>query len=163
MFATKKKSDTSAPYSFDFNSATVFNGAVTIDAQAVDAAGNVGTSALVNTLVSNATGPAAFTFTEIQTQILNINCAVSGCHSGASPPAGLNMTAPAYASLVNVASTEVPSLLRVRPSDPNNSYMIQKLEGTAAVGGRMPLGGPFLDAATIARIRAWIAAGAPNN
>jgi len=27
----------------------------------------------------------------------------------------------------------------------------------------MPLGGPFLDAATIEQIKAWIAAGAPNN
>jgi hypothetical protein len=64
------------------------------------------------------------------------------------------------AMLVNVPSTEVPSLLRVRPGDPDNSYLIQKLEGTAAVGARMPLGGGALPAATIAAIRQWITDGA---
>jgi hypothetical protein len=27
----------------------------------------------------------------------------------------------------------------------------------------MPLGGPFLDAATISRVKSWINSGAPNN
>jgi hypothetical protein len=155
--------DTTAPYSFDWNSATVANGPATIDAQAGDAAGNVGTSALANTTVSNASGVTAFTFAQIQTQVLNVSCAVSGCHTGSSPPAGLDLSAPAYARLVNVASTEVPALRRIAPNDPANSYLIQKIEGTAAVGGRMPLGGPALDATTISRIRAWVSAGAPNN
>jgi hypothetical protein len=35
----------------------------------------------------------------------------------------------------------VSSLLRVKPGDPSNSYVIQKLESHAAVGERMPLGG----------------------
>jgi hypothetical protein len=43
-----------------------------------------------------------------------------------------------YANLVNVASSEVPSLKRVEPGDDNNSYLVQKIEGTAAVGVRMP-------------------------
>ncbi len=62
--------------------------------------------------------------------------------------------------LVGVPSTEVPSLLRVKPGDPDNSYIIQKLEGHAAVGGQMPLGGPYLSTATIAFIRQWITDGA---
>jgi len=65
-----------------------------------------------------------------------------------------------YALLVGVASGEQGSVLRVAAGNPNNSYLIQKLEGTAAVGGRMPLGGPFLDATTIGVIRQWIADGA---
>jgi hypothetical protein len=41
---------------------------------------------------------------------------------------------------------------------------VRKLEGTAGItGSRMPLGGPFFDAAAISRMRAWISAGAPNN
>ena len=51
---------------------------------------------------------------------------------------------------------EVPALKRVTPGDPNNSYVIHKLEGTQTVGQRMPLGGPFLDQATINEVRAWI-------
>ncbi len=62
--------------------------------------------------------------------------------------------------LVNVPSAEVPALMRVAPGDPNNSYLIQKLEGTAAVGGRMPLGGSPLPQATISVIRQWITNGA---
>jgi len=62
--------------------------------------------------------------------------------------------------LVNTASEEVPALLRVKPNDPDNSYVIDKLEGTQTVGGRMPAGGPFLDQVTIDQVRAWIASGA---
>jgi hypothetical protein len=113
--------------------------------------------------VSNSGGAAAFTFTEIQTQVLNVSCATVGCHSGGTPPAGLDLSASAYARLVNVASVEVPSARRIVPGDPASSYLIQKIEGTAAVGARMPFGGPYLDAATISRIRAWVSAGAPNN
>jgi CHRD domain/Bacterial Ig domain len=156
-------SDSTDPYTFSWNSASIANGAATIDAQALDAAGNVGTSALQSTTVSNAGGVAAFTFAEIQTQILNVSCASAGCHSGAAPPAGLDLSGSAYARIVNVASTEVPSLRRIAPGDPANSYLIQKIEGSAAVGVRMPFGGPFLDATTISRIRAWVSAGAPNN
>ena len=152
-----------APYSFAWNSASVANGPATVDAQAVDAAGNVGTSALLTTTVSNSVAPAAFTFSEIQTQVFNASCAGSGCHSGATPPAGLDLTASAYARIVNVASTQSPSLRRILPGDPANSYLIQKIEGTAAIGSRMPFGGAALDAMTIARIRAWVSAGAPNN
>jgi hypothetical protein len=65
-----------------------------------------------------------------------------------------------YALLVNVASTEDGSVLRVEPGDPDNSYLIQKLEGTASVGGQMPLGGTPLSQGTIDIIRQWITDGA---
>ncbi len=55
-------------------------------------------------------------------------------------------------------------MLRVKPGDPANSYLVQKLEGAAGITGeRMPLGGPFLDQATIDKVKSWIASGAPNN
>ena len=75
----------------------------------------------------------------------------------------MNLTSAAnsFNALVGVPSIEVPGLLRVEPSNPDDSYLVQKLEGTAAVGARMPLGSPNpLNAALIADIRAWIAAGA---
>jgi hypothetical protein len=66
--------------------------------------------------------------------------------------------------VVNVATAEQPTLKFVVPGDPTNSYLLQKLIGTSTIsGGRMPLNGPYLDAATIAQVTAWIAAGAQNN
>lgn len=101
------------------------------------------------------------TFDDLQTSIFTPSCAVSGCHTGASPPQGLRLDAGfAFSNLVNVASTEVPSLLRVDPGNPNNSYLVQKLEGTAAVGARMPFGGAPLDQALIDDVREWITNGA---
>jgi mono/diheme cytochrome c family protein len=91
--------------------------------------------------------------------IFTANCVE--CHSGGSAPRGLRLDAQnSYANLVNVNSSEVPSLKRVKPSDPDNSYLVHKIEGTAAVGARMPLGGPPLSAAEINLIRQWIAEGA---
>jgi hypothetical protein len=85
------------------------------------------------------------------------------CHEGAAAPLGLRLDeASAYAMLVNAPSVEVSSLNRVTPGDPDSSYLIQKLEGHAAVGGQMPLGQPPLPASTIAVIRKWIANGAPK-
>jgi hypothetical protein len=83
------------------------------------------------------------------------------CHAGAAAPQGLRLEeGMSHAMLVNVPSVEVPALRRVDPGNPANSYLIQKIEGTAAVGGRMPLGGPALPQATIDAIRQWITDGA---
>src|SRR5262245_10705850 len=87
-----------------------------------------------------------------------------GCHVGGGAPHQLKLDeANSYSNLVNVASHEVPSLLRVEPGDPDNSYMVQKVQGTAAVGGRMPLGLAPLTEEQIALIRRWISEGAANN
>lgn len=113
---------------------------------------------------SSATGPTPPTFAKIQSQILTPTCAVSGCHSGGRPAGGMDLSAPAYTRIVTVASSEVPSLVRIAPGSAANSYLIRKLEGAPGiVGSRMPLTGPSLDQATVDRIRAWIDAGAPNN
>jgi hypothetical protein len=97
----------------------------------------------------------------IQANVFTPVC--TGCHAGAAAPLGLRLEEGAsYALLVNAASVEVPDLRRVQPGNPNASYLIQKLEGTAARGGRMPLNQPALPAETIAVIRQWIADGAPN-
>lgn len=104
-------------------------------------------------------GALVATFPSIQANVFTPRC--TGCHAGAGAPVGLRLDeGNSYALLVGVASGEQGSLQRVAAGNPNNSYLIQKLEGTAAVGGRMPLGGPFLDTATIAVIRQWIADGA---
>ena len=105
--------------------------------------------------------PFGANFSEIQDNVFTPDCATSGCHLGAGAPQGLRLDASnSYGLLVNVASSEVPALMRVEPNDPDNSYLIQKLEGTATVGGRMPLGGAALEQATIDVIRQWVSDGA---
>jgi hypothetical protein len=99
-------------------------------------------------------------FQSIQDNVFTPICSV--CHAGGGAPEGLRLDqADAFNLLVGVASTEVPSLMRVKPGDPDNSYIIQKLEGHAAVGARMPFGGPYLTSDTVAFIRQWISNGAP--
>jgi len=101
--------------------------------------------------------------TEIE-PVLNNTCGLSGCHAGQFPNRGLRLqTGEAYALLVNIPSQEVPALMRVLPGDPNNSYLVQKLEGTAAIGAQMPRNGPPMSPEFIAMVRRWIAEGAPNN
>ncbi len=103
--------------------------------------------------------PLVPTFASIQQNVFTPICTT--CHAGASAPLGLRLDeASSYAALVNAASVEVPVLRRVLPGDPDASYLIQKLEGRAAVGSTMPLGQAPLPAATIAVIRQWIAQGA---
>ena len=104
-------------------------------------------------------GPLQANFDSIQSNVFTPIC--EGCHAGANAPVGLRLDAAnSYALLVGIASGEQPSLMRVAPGDPNNSYLVQKLEGTAAVGQRMPLGLPALPQADIDVIRQWIADGA---
>jgi hypothetical protein len=88
------------------------------------------------------------------------SCATAGCHSGAAPDAGLNLEAAnSYAELVGIPSTQDATINRVEPFDPDNSYLIQKLEDTAATGGVMPPSG-MLAQTSITTIRTWIANGA---
>ena len=67
-----------------------------------------------------------------------------------------------FASLVGVSSIQQPALSRVAAGDPANSYLVQKIEGTAPApnSSRMPFGQPALDQATIDNFRQWISDGA---
>ena len=108
---------------------------------------------------------SAATLDALQASVFTPTCAVSGCHTGPTGgalPAGLNLgnADASFANLVGVASVQQPTLSRVAAGDPDNSYLVQKLEGTAATGSRMPLGGGALDQALIDDIREWISNGA---
>jgi len=89
------------------------------------------------------------------------------CHNAfGSLFSGLNLTsAVAYTNLVNAASRGKTGAVRVIPGDPENSYLIHKLEGRAGiVGARMPFNSPaFLTSGQITVIKRWIELGAPNN
>jgi hypothetical protein len=110
------------------------------------------------------------TFSSIQRDIFEAadssgRPACSSCHNpngGAFRQVGLDMsTAGSFDSLVGVSSRQKPGLLRVAPGDPDNSYLVHKLEGrTDIIGGRMPNRGPYLSDGQIAIIRRWIELGA---
>ena len=70
------------------------------------------------------------------------------------------------------APTEIPRLLRIKPGKPNDSYLVQKIEGTPGIAGLQeppgcpgpPLNGAqCLSADDISAIRQWITEGALNN
>ncbi len=104
--------------------------------------------------------PLAATLESIQVNLFDASCTV--CHAGAAAPLGLRLDAGnSYTNLVGVPSTQVGSLLRVDPGDPDASYLIRKLEGTASEGQLMPLGGAPVPQATIDFVRQWISDGAP--
>ena len=104
------------------------------------------------------------TLDSIQENVFSEICAAA-CHTGPTGdtlPEGMDLTSAdaSFASLVGVPSIEVPANLRVNPGDADASYIVHKLEGTAAIGEQMPLDLDPLDPAIIAVIRAWIDAGA---
>jgi hypothetical protein len=101
------------------------------------------------------------TLASIQANLFTPTCAVPGCHTGATPAQGLRLDDQfSYGSLVGVASPYGSTIFRVVPGDPDNSFLIQKLEGTTMLGGRMPLVGCCLQQVTVDVIRKWIQDGA---
>ncbi len=103
--------------------------------------------------------PLAATLASIQANVFDPACIV--CHAGASAPLGLRLDEPnSFTNLVGVRSVENASTFRVNPGDPDASYLIHKLEGTASTGAQMPLGGPPIPQATIEFVRQWVSDGA---
>jgi hypothetical protein len=107
-------------------------------------------------------GAVTADFQSIQDNVFTPIC--SKCHIGASAPEGLQLDAAhSYNLLVGVPSVEDSSLDRVKPGDPDSSYMVLKIEGAMGiVGGQMPLNETPLPQATIDAIRQWIMDGATN-
>ena len=112
-------------------------------------------------------------FTASVFPIVSTSCAFSSCHGSlGAPPGGLYLggdPASVYDDIVNVASTEYPSMVRVKPGDPANSYLLHRIDGDAcnlsgctstACAELMPQGGPQLPQAELLSVRAWIAQGA---
>ena len=113
------------------------------------------------------------TFASIQSEVFETTdssgrSACTRCHTnvGRNPSGGLNLTHDfAYDQLVNVPSRNKPGAIRVVPSDPENSYLIHKVEGRPGiVGNQMPNNGPpYLTAGQILILKRWIEIGAPRN
>ena len=73
------------------------------------------------------TGNMRAMFSSIQTEVLSPTCALSGCHGGSQNPS--LSAGKAYNNLVNKASSQDPSMLRVKPRDSNNSHLMKLLTG----------------------------------
>lgn len=87
-----------------------------------------------------------------------------GCHSGARPAEGLELTTAStgYADLVNVASGQCSTRLLVKPNDVAGSYLMNKLLGSGmCFGSQMPKAGGGLTTAELDTVRAWILSNAP--
>jgi hypothetical protein len=112
---------------------------------------------------ADAPDPTA-TFSRVQTQIFSPSCALSGCHAGAAPQRGMDLSAgKAYGQIVGVRSVE-SARLRIAPGDMPASYMISKVQGDATItGSRMPFGGPYLPPDKEKLLVDWVRRGAPND
>lgn len=116
------------------------------------------------------------TWDRIQATVLTPSCAAGGCHqtgSAFAQASGLVLEkGVAYQNLVGVApknlSAHDDGLVRVKPSDPEGSFLYWKLRFLASPTGRdygspMPLSGQPLTNGEVEYIRRWIAAGAPQS
>lgn len=105
------------------------------------------------------------TFSSLQREILTPSCTPCHTNVGRAPAGGLNLLSDvSYASLVNVASSQKSGAIRVIPGNPDGSYLVQKLEGTAGiVGTRMPRNATPLTDGQMLIVRRWIQDGAKND
>lgn len=90
------------------------------------------------------------------------SCTFSSCHDSDNPAGALDLTmGNSYDSLVAVAAQGDGAAMLVQAGDPDGSYLVHRVEGTAGVF--MPPGiTEALDPdCRIATLRAWILAGAP--
>jgi hypothetical protein len=104
--------------------------------------------------------------------IFNRSCALGGCHAGTPAAQSLDLTAgKAYRNIFNVPAVQQPRLKLVKPDDPTNSYLLQKINGTPTISGvLMPQGCPgaplngaqCLSPDDIMAVQQWIAECATN-
>jgi hypothetical protein len=94
--------------------------------------------------------PLMATFDSIQANIFTPLCA--SCHGGANPAENLDLDAThSYNDLINVPSTEEPSIVRVKPGVPSQSYLVLHIQKE----------GDGASATDLSFIEQWITDGAP--
>ena len=109
-----------------------------------------GSSPPMMTASGSSPPPLMATFDSIQANIFTPLC--SGCHGGANPAENLNLDAThSYNDLINVPSTEEPSIVRVKPGDPSQSYLVIHIQKE----------GDGASATDLSFIEQWITDGAP--
>jgi hypothetical protein len=129
-------------------------------------------SAFVPPASFSPTSPAV-SFTNDVFPIFETSCAFPSCHgSSSNPQGGMYLGGDeghVYANLVNEAATEYPSMVRVKPGDTANSFLLHRIDDDActlpgctsvACAELMPQYGPMLPEAQLLTVRGWIAQGA---
>lgn len=116
--------------------------------------------------------PTVFLSTNVQ-PIYDVSCALAGCHLGAGSPGGINLAAGAsWDATVDVKAVQRPKLFLVEPGNPDDSYLVRKIEGGPDIAGDlMPRGCPgagengavCLTLDDISAIRQWITECALDN
>ncbi|HEY5948128.1 MAG TPA: lamin tail domain-containing protein [Kofleriaceae bacterium] len=107
----------------------------------------------------------------IRSNIFTTSCGFGSCHAGSTPAAHLDLrNGDLCGALVNHASCLFPNKLLVVPGKPEQSFLLDKLNGTNLSGTPapgcadsnepMPFGAPPLSADKIAQIEQWIRNGA---
>ena len=122
-----------------------------------DASGSDGSGSDASIMINCNTTPTMSFRTDIVPLIGH--CSGEACHG-----LGTLMTWP-YQALINVAAADcTDGRVIVKPGDPANSYLVQKLAGVQMCSGvRMPRLGTPLSDASMQKIEDWICQGAPNN
>jgi hypothetical protein len=118
----------------------------------------------------DAPGETPRTLSSIAETIFTPACTFSACH-GSSAAAGLDLTSTNLRSkLMNFESLVDPGMPLVKPGDPERSWLYKLLSEceptreNGSVASHMPLNAPILlDDGLVAKVRAWIEAGAPDN
>jgi hypothetical protein len=91
-------------------------------------------------------GGSSPTFANVNTQVFQVNCELSGCHNSGATAAvgGLNLQTDPYTALLGPDGTGAPAVnpecypyvypnrLLVTPGDPSNSLLYLKVSGTGA-------------------------------
>jgi hypothetical protein len=110
------------------------------------------------------------TLSSIRDTIFSPACTFSSCH-GAAAAGGLDLLREdLHEALMSHTTRADAGIPLVQPGDANESWLYRVLSScepqlaTGAVASHMPLNAPtLLDAALVAKVRAWIDAGAPND
>ena len=141
------------------------SGTYTVTFTVTDSRGAVDPTPDMRTITVEGGGGGAATFTQVQDQIFSASCAFSGCHGGSSPAMGLDLRADAaFDAIVDVPSSQQPSVDLIEPNDPDSSYLYLKVIGDPSISNaQMPRGGGPLSQQLMDLLRDWIERGAPND
>jgi hypothetical protein len=98
------------------------------------------------------------TFAQVHQQVIQPGC---GCHVAGAGGLVLSTLASSYTALTTGSSRTCGDRPYVLVGQPDQSYLVEKLEAMRpACGTRMPRGGSALSAASLQLVRDWILGGA---
>jgi len=113
----------------------------------------------------NPNGNLQPTLSSIQANTFSQRCGIAPCHvAGGLAPFRLDAVDQSFANLVGVQSLHNANKSRVAAGVPNNSYILDIIQGNGVNGAVMPPGGNnLLSPDQVKQISDWITAGAQNN